>query len=121
MKNIVLLLVLSLSLSLAAEAGQNGDTATRKSPSKSAVDCSTMNNTTLAATVKDKLANTPSLKDFMIGVSAKDGTITLTGSVKAGRNKGTATLQAKRVPCVRKVDNQITVESSQPKSAKNSH
>ena len=118
MKNIILLLVLSLGLSSAASAGQNGDAAAKR-PSKPAVDCSTINNTTLAATVKDKLANTPSLKDFMIGVSAKDGTVTLTGSVKAGRNKGTATLQAKRVACVKKVDNQITVETAPPKSAKN--
>jgi hypothetical protein len=84
---------------------------TKKAPvQKSTVDCSKVDDATLTANVKIKLANTPSLKDASINVIVKDNTVTLTGSVKKPTNKGLATLQAKRVPCVKKVDNQVTVE-----------
>jgi hypothetical protein len=89
----------------------------KKAPiQKATADCSKADDATLATTVKDKLANTPSLKEFAINVTAKDGVVTLTGSVKKPNNKGLATSQSKRVPCVKKVDNQIAVEGK-PASA----
>lgn len=118
MKKILTSVVLTLSLSVVVIAGQSGNTAPKKAPAKTTVDCSTVNDTTLASNVKDKLAGTPSLKDFALNVAAKDGAVTLTGNVKSGRNKGTATLQAKRVACVKKVDNQITVEPAPAKPSK---
>lgn len=86
--------------------------ATKKQPAKAkpTVDCSTVGDATIAESVKNKLSNTPSLKDFTLTATAKDGKVTLTGSVKKATNKGLATAQTKRVPCVKGVDNQITVE-----------
>ena len=75
MKKIALLIALALCLSLSTSATQNGEPGAKKKAVKPAVDCSTMKDTTLAATVKEKLANTPSLKDFLINVVAKDGTV----------------------------------------------
>ena len=118
MKRLIASIVLSLALLGSIFAYQNNENTSKKKAPAKTVDCSAVNDAGLTANVKEKLANTPSLKDFAIQVSAKDGTITLTGAVKMGRHKGTATLQTKRVACVRKVDNQLTVESSQTKSAK---
>lgn len=102
--------VLFASNAWAVQEGQA--TATKKSPAKSkpSVDCSTIDDATLAANVKDKLSNTASLKDYTFNVTAKNGAVTLTGSVKKATNKGLATRQAKRVPCVKSVDNQISIE-----------
>jgi hyperosmotically inducible periplasmic protein len=108
------IVVLSLMIAASAAAAQTADTAAPKKAKPAAVDCSKTDDAAISASVKDKLAKTPSLKDFSIGVRTKEGVVTLTGTVKAGRNKGLASLQAKRVQCVKKVDNQITVEQSQP-------
>jgi len=108
MKRILVTLVV-LVLVGSAFAAQNKNA---KSPAKEkapAVDCSTVDDATLAANVKDKLSKTPSLKDANIDVTASGGTVTLTGSLSKGQLKGVATNQARRVPCVKKVDNQITV------------
>jgi osmotically-inducible protein OsmY len=86
--------------------------AAKKQPAKAkaTVDCSKVDDAALAANVKEKLANTPSLKEFTLTVAAKDGVITLTGNVKKPTNKGLASAQSKRVPCVKGVVNQISVE-----------
>ena len=115
MKNLVTLVVF---LSLCTTSALSFQGATPSPPKnqpaakKEAVDCSKVDDATLTANVKDKFINTPSLKDATINVAAKDGTVTLTGSVKKPTNKGLATLQAKRVACVKKIDNQLTVESN---------
>lgn len=113
-----LVVCLVVSVVWSGNAAMAQDAAPKKAPAKPAVDCSTVNDATLTAQVKEKLANTPSLKDFTINVAVKDGAVTLTGTVKTGRNKGTATLQTKRVACVRKVDNQLTVETAASKAPK---
>ena len=113
MKKIVILVVFSILFASSAWAFQEAQApATKKQPArpKPTVDCSTVADATLAASVKDKLSNTASLKNYTINVTAKDGTVTLTGSVKKATNKGLATRQAKRVPCVKSVDNQISIE-----------
>jgi hypothetical protein len=113
MKKIAILIAFSILISGSALAFQETlAPATKKQPAKpkSAVDCSKVDNPTLAANVKDKLSNTASLKDYNITATAKDGNVTLTGSVKKATNKGLATRQTKRVPCVKSVDNQISIE-----------
>ena len=52
------------------------------------------------------------MKDLGLDAAVSGGVATLTGKVKAGRTKGTASLVAKSVKCVKKVDNQIVVESA---------
>lgn len=118
MKRILVTLVVSL-LASSAFATQN-KTATPK-PTTEQVDCSTVNDSALAASVKEKLSKTPSLKDATIDVTASGATVTLRGSLAKPQLKGVATNQAKRVPCVKKVDNQIAVPkvSAAPKSEKN--
>jgi osmotically-inducible protein OsmY len=116
MKKLLAGFVVVLLFSLTIFAGQEtmAPAKTKKAAPKAAketVDCSKVDDAGLAAKVKEKLANTPSLKDYSLNVTASGGTVTLTGTVKKGYNKGTATLQAKRVPCVKKVDNKITVEA----------
>jgi len=88
-----------------------------------AVDCASTTDAQITESVKAKLAGTASLKDQTINVATSGGVVTLTGSVK-GNHKGLASLQARRVPCVTRVDNQITVEGAttkKPAKPKNSN
>ncbi len=119
MKKTCVILALSLLFSLSVFAVQETKTppTTKKAAPKEPVDCSKVDDAALAAKVKEKLANTPSLKTYSLNVTASGGTVTLTGTVKTGYNKGTATRQVKRVPCVQKVDNKITVEAAAAKSS----
>ncbi|HVG17807.1 MAG TPA: BON domain-containing protein [Blastocatellia bacterium] len=120
----MLIVLLSLMLVGGASAFQDGNTKAAKKPKaeKAApVDCSAVDDAAITASVKDKLSKTPSLKDATINVDTKVGVVTLTGVVKMGRNKGLATLQAKRVACVKKVDNQLSVEQSKDKAMKNNN
>jgi len=113
---------LLFSLSVFARQETMAPAKTKKAAPKAVketVDCSKVDDAGLAAKVKEKLANTPSLKEYSLNATASGGTVSLTGTVKKGYNKGTATLQAKRVPCVKKVDNKITVEApAKPATAK---
>lgn len=109
MKRLSILLVLVV-FSVSAIAAQKTDTSAPKKPKAPAVDCSTADDATINTNVRAKLSKTPSLKDFTLNAATSAGVVTLTGSVKAGRQKGTATRVAKSVDCVKKVDNQITVE-----------
>ncbi len=114
MKRIVILVVFSILFAGNAFAFQETTApAAKKQPAKPkpSVDCSKVDDATLTATVKDKLSKTPSLKEYTISATAKDGKVTLTGTVKKATNKGLATAQTKRIPCVKSVDNQITVEA----------
>jgi hyperosmotically inducible periplasmic protein len=118
----ILIVLLSLVVSSNAIAAQNSNSKTTKKPKaeKAApVDCGTVDDATITANVKSKLSNTPSLKDATINVDTKGGVVTLTGMVKMGRNKGLATLQSKRVACVKKVENQLSVEQSKDETTKN--
>ena len=99
-------------------AAQNSNTKAPAKPKPAPVDCTKVDDAGITANVKDKLAKTPSLKEATINVETKDGVVTLTGTVKLGRNKGLATLQTKRVACVKKVMNQITSEQSMAKEKK---
>lgn len=113
-----------LVFACSAFATQQSDVKPESKPKTSkapAVECSTVDDASLASNVKDKLSKTPSLKDATIEVTAQNGVVTLKGSLGKPQLKGVASNQARRVACVKKVDNQITVPkvSVAPKPAKN--
>jgi osmotically-inducible protein OsmY len=112
------MLMLMSGLSLA----QNSNTAKPKKAKASTVDCSTVDDAALAKNVSDRLAAAPSLKGQTINATAASGAVTLTGKVKTGSNKGTATRVAKAVPCVKGVTNNLEVEmkTAVPRGNKNS-
>jgi hypothetical protein len=84
-------------------------------PKPAAVDCSKVDDAKLTADVKAKLAAAPSLKNVTINVAINAGAATLTGTAMKPTQKGTATRVARAVKCVKKVDNQMTVEGAAPK------
>lgn len=71
---------------------------------------------TITADVKMKMAETPSLKGAEISVKTADGVVTLTGVVKNKQVKGVATKVAKGVKGVKSVDNQLTIEKPAQKA-----
>jgi len=77
-----------------------------------AVDCSTVDDAALTADVKAKIAAAPSLKDATVNVATNAGVVTLTGTAVKPTQKGTASLVAKAVKCVKKVENRMTIEGS---------
>jgi osmotically-inducible protein OsmY len=64
---------------------------------------------TLAANVKAKLAADPTLSTDPIDVQAKDGAVTLTGTVKSEADKAKAATIAQGVEGVKSVTNNLTV------------
>lgn len=118
----LLITLLTLILASSAAFAQNKNAKPVKAK-PAAVDCSKTTDAQITENVKAKLAGTASLKDQTINVASSGGVVTLTGSVK-GNHKGLASLQARRVPCVTKVENQITVEGAalkKPAKPKNSN
>jgi hyperosmotically inducible protein len=112
----LLITVLTLICASSVVWSQNANTKTSKAKAI-AVDCSNTTDGQITESVKAKLAGTASLKAEPITVTTSGGVVTLTGTVK-GNHKGLASLQAKRVPCVKKVDNQLTVEKAKPTEPK---
>ena len=110
----ILISALALFLTSSAVWAQNKNAKPAKTK-PAAVDCATTTDAQITENVKAKLAATATLKDETINVVTSGGVVTLSGSVK-GNHKGLASLQARRVPCVKKVDNQITVEGAAPKN-----
>ena len=117
----ILVAVLMLMLMSGAAFAQNANAAKPKKAKAPAVDCSTVDDATLAKNVNDRLAAAPSLKGQAITATASGGAVTLTGKVKTGSNKGTATRVAKAVKCVKSVTNNLEVEmkTAVPKGNKN--
>lgn len=115
----MLITVLALLVTSTAVWAQNSNAGNKnaKAPKpKPAVDCSGVSDAKITEDVKARLAKAPSLKDLTINVAVSAGAVTLTGSAKSGSQKGTATRMAKSVACVKKVDNQMTVEGAAPKT-----
>ncbi|HKY04384.1 MAG TPA: BON domain-containing protein [Blastocatellia bacterium] len=105
MKKIIISLVLCLGLVGLSHASQDN------SPKKAApVDCAAVDDSGITTGVKERLAKSPALKDAGITVETKDGVVTLKGHVKTGGLKGVATRITRRVDCVKKVDNQLSVD-----------
>ena len=119
MKKIATVLMVALAMSISVFGAQNKNAkppakpsnAAAKAPAKPKAAPAPVDDASVAAAVKAKLAKTPSLKTANLDASSKDGVVTLTGSVKTGGAKGVATNVAKSVKGVKKVDNQITVEA----------
>jgi osmotically-inducible protein OsmY len=109
----LLITLLTLILASSAVFAQNKNAKPAKAK-PAAVDCSKTTDAQITENVKAKLAGTATLKDQTINIATSGGVVTLTGSIK-GNHKGLATLQTKRVPCVTKVDNQLTMEGAAPK------
>lgn len=121
MKRVPVLLVV---LTLATSALWAQDKSDKPAKSKPVVDCSNVDDPKLTAEVKSKLAAAESLKDLTINVATSSGVVTLTGTAMKPTQKGTATRVAKAVKCVKKVDNQMTVEgvpAKKPAKAKDSN
>ena len=118
MNRVFSLVVVLVFMSIVGLAVQESRSAAKKTTAKESVDCSMVDDQKLTANVKDKFASTKSLKEANLGVAARTGKVTLTGKVQKGVTKGLATRQAKRVPCVKDVDNQITVETTATKNPK---
>ena len=118
MKKVFSLVGVLIFMSIVGLAVQETKGPAKKSTAKEAVDCTMVDDTKLTAEVKDRFANTKTLKEANLGVAARTGKVTLTGKVQKGVTKGLATRQAKRVPCVKEVDNQITVETAATKKPK---
>ena len=110
----ILISALALFLTSSAVWAQNKNAKPAKTK-PAAVDCATITDAQITESVKARFAATATLKDETINVATSGGVVTLSGSVK-GNHKGLASLQARRVPCVKKVDNQITVEGAAPKN-----
>jgi osmotically-inducible protein OsmY len=100
------------------EGGSMKPTGRSKAEGQAPADCSTVDDSKITSSVKESLANAPSLKDSTIDVSTSAGVVTLKGVVKKAGLKGVATRMARRVSCVKKVDNQLTTESGSAKGPK---
>ena len=111
--------VLSLIISTSAFALQDGGAMKTTSRSKAektpSIDCSTVDDSMITGNVKASLTRAPSLKDSAINVTTSAGVVTLKGTVKKAGLKGVATRMAKRVDCVKKVDNQLDIEQASNK------
>lgn len=116
----IMITVLALFLGTSAVWAQNKNVKPAKAKPAPA-DCSATTDAQITDNVKAKLGGTASLKDQTINVATSAGVVTLTGSVKKGIQKGLATRQAQRVPCVKKVENQITVEKSSTAATRNTN
>lgn len=116
----VLALLLVSTAALAQNMNSGNKNAKPKKP-KPAVDCTKVDDAGITADVKARLAKAASLKDLTINVATSAGTVTLTGSAKKSTQKGTATRVAKAAACVKKVDNQMTVEKSMTAAPMNSN
>ena len=109
----VTILFLCLLFATSAFAGQASSTDVgAKSKGKSKVDCSAPDDAKITEDVKAKFAKSASLRDFTLNVETRQGEVSITGTVKTGLQKGSATRMAKAVACVKKVVNQITVEGA---------
>ena len=115
MKRIPVVLVLLLCATSVLWAQDKAEKPTKTKPE--AVDCSTVDDAALTADVKSKLAAAPSLKDVAVNVATTGGIVTLTGTALKPTQKGTASLVAKAVKCVKKVENRMTIEGSGTKKS----
>ena len=119
----IMMVMLSIVLSVVAFAAQETPKPPAKSKAAKAapVDCSTATDETITAGVKEKFAKSTSLKSASIDVETKDGVVSLKGMVKTSGQKGAATRRTKSLSCVKKVDNQLSVEQpNKPRAKKTS-
>ncbi len=70
----------------------------------------TLSDYMLANNVRNHLEDNPRVGPFPISVAARDGVVTLTGTVDSSEASSTAAGVARSVPGVRRVDNQLEVK-----------
>ena len=118
----IMILMLSLALAGGTYAAQDKSKAPAKSEAeKSAtVDCSAATDDTITSGVKEKFSKSASLKTANIDVETKEGVVTLKGMVRTSGLKGVATRMTKSLACVKRVDNQLSVEQPNKPRAKKS-
>jgi osmotically-inducible protein OsmY len=104
MKRLLLAVFLCLFVTGSFAIAQDGSTGSAD------VDCSRVDDAGITSSVKERFSKSPALKEAGIGVETRGGVVTLTGKVKTGGLKGVATRVTRRVDCVKKVDNQLSVE-----------
>ena len=112
MKRLLLAVFLCLFSTVSLAIAQDGSSKPSGKSGSEQVDCSSVDDPGITSSVKERIAKSPALKDAGIGVDTRNGVVTLTGKVKTGGLKGVATRLARRVNCVRKVENQLTVEQT---------
>lgn len=112
MKRLLLAVFLCLFSTVSPAIAQDGSPKPSGKSGPEQVDCSGVDDPGITSNVKERIAKSPALKDAGIGVDTRNGVVTLTGKVKTGGLKGVATRLARRVNCVRKVENQLTVEQA---------
>lgn len=122
MKRVTIILLALLVMATAGLAQDGGPTDPKpgKKAKPAPVDCTGVGDAAITSKVKERLSNTASLKEAPISVETKEGVVTLSGSVKSGGLKGVATIQSKRVPCVKSVNNQLSVEQGGRNNKKDS-
>ena len=108
----IMIVMLSIALAGITFAAQETTKAPAKSKAVKAapVDCSTATDEAITAGVKERFAKSASLKSANIEVETKEGVVSLKGMVKTSGLKGAATRMTKSHACVKKVDNQLSVE-----------
>lgn len=90
-----------------------GDQATKTTPKKVKANTNAAtDDASITAAIKEKFAAAHSTKNATIDIAVKDGVVTLTGKVKSGPQKGSATRMAQAVPGVKSVDNLLEVEGT---------
>ena len=77
--------------------------------------CSNVSDSEITANVKDMFARSRLSKKVLPGirVSARNGIVTIWGTIASDRAKQEATRAAMQAACVKRVDNQLTVENEQ--------
>ena len=85
---------------------KNATTGTKSRSTK--VDCSMVDDATLAAQIKGRYSKKSSLKNEKdIKIDVKDGVTTLSGNVGSKSHMNTAVAEAKKVKCVKSVINNL--------------
>ncbi|MEA2701263.1 MAG: hypothetical protein QOI66_5534 [Myxococcales bacterium] len=108
LKQLSLASMLSLAITTGA-AGMLARPALADADLPTAPTIITATDVSLAASVQATLANDQDLPFDNIAVSAKDGWVVLTGSVRSESERGRALQDAKSVPGVTRVDDNMTV------------
>ena len=126
MKRIATIFFVALMLLVGGALAENSNTAKPTSKPKPKVDCSRTDDATITNNVKERVLSLSDLSaKYQIeltqanNVFTRAGVVTLRGTVKNETQKATVGRIAKSVPCVKKVENKITVEKPPAPKPKN--
>lgn len=91
---------------------QMSDRAAADAPKESATLGAALDDTTITAKIKQRMASDARVRDSVIDVETNNGVVTLTGSAQDGSAKSAAEELARTVEHVQGVDNQIVAPST---------